>query len=110
MPWARPFRRDGHARVSGPSSEQSRPQGPATCDRYVSGYGLRFSILGGLVGADKQPETHTHNEKGLSRNNRDFSRRFPNVARSLEALPVDTVLDREIVAVNRDGQLSVSSL
>ena len=45
-----------------------------------------------------------------SRNKRDFSRRFPIVARALEALPVETVLDGEIVAVNGDGQPSFSSL
>src|SRR6202035_309136 len=45
-----------------------------------------------------------------SRNKRDFSRRFPNVARALAALPVETVLDGEIVAVNGDGQPSFSSL
>ena len=39
-----------------------------------------------------------------SRNKRDFSRRFQNVARALEALPVETVVDGEIVAVNGDGQ------
>lgn len=36
----------------------------------------------------------------------DFSRRFPNVARGLEALSVETVPDGEIVAVNGDGQPS----
>ncbi len=41
-----------------------------------------------------------------SRNRRDFSRRFPKVARALEALPVETVLDGELVAVNGDGQLT----
>jgi bifunctional non-homologous end joining protein LigD len=45
-----------------------------------------------------------------SRNKRDFSRRFPHIARGLEAMPVDTVLDGEIVAVNGDGQPSFSSL
>jgi DNA ligase D-like protein (predicted ligase) len=45
-----------------------------------------------------------------SRNRRDFSRRFSNVARALEALPVETVLDGEIVAVNGDGRPSFSSL
>ena len=45
-----------------------------------------------------------------SRNKKDFSRRFPKVARALEALPVETVLDGEIVAVNGDGQPSFSSL
>lgn len=45
-----------------------------------------------------------------SRNKRDFSRRFSAVARALEALPVDTVLDGEIVAVSGDGKPSFSSL
>src|SRR5271167_2950057 len=45
-----------------------------------------------------------------SRNKKDFSRRFPNVARGVAALPVETVLDGEIVAVNGDRQPSFSSL
>ncbi len=45
-----------------------------------------------------------------SRNKRDFSRRFPNIAHALGAVPVDTVLDGEIVAVNGDGLPSFSSL
>jgi bifunctional non-homologous end joining protein LigD len=45
-----------------------------------------------------------------SRNKKDFSRRFPNVVRALQALPGDTVLDGEIVVVNSDGQPSFSSL
>ena len=45
-----------------------------------------------------------------SRNKKDFSRRFTKIARALEALPVETVLDGEIVAVNGDGQPSFSSL
>src|SRR5271155_4141431 len=45
-----------------------------------------------------------------SRNKRDFSRRFPKIARALEALPVETVLDGEIIAVNGDGRPSFGSL
>ena len=45
-----------------------------------------------------------------SRNKRDFSRRFSTVTRALEALPVEAVLDGEIVAVNGDGRPSFSSL
>src|ERR1700691_1775729 len=45
-----------------------------------------------------------------SRNRRDLSRRFQNVARALQTLPAETVLDGEIVAVNGDGRPSFSSL
>src|SRR5260370_9538149 len=45
-----------------------------------------------------------------SRNKRDFSRRFANIAHALEVLPVETVLHGEIVAVNGDGLPSFSSL
>ena len=45
-----------------------------------------------------------------SRNRKDFSHRFPKVARALEALPGETVVDGEIVAVNGNGQPSFSSL
>jgi DNA ligase D-like protein (predicted ligase) len=45
-----------------------------------------------------------------SRNKRDFSRRFPNVAGALKALPLETILDGEIVAVKGEGQPSFSSL
>ena len=44
------------------------------------------------------------------RNRKDFSRRFRNVGRALEARPNETVLDGEIVAVNGDRQPSFSSL
>jgi bifunctional non-homologous end joining protein LigD len=45
-----------------------------------------------------------------SRNKKDFSRRFRKVAPALEAVPADTVLDGEIVAVSGDGQPSFGSL
>ncbi len=45
-----------------------------------------------------------------SRNKRDFARRFNGVARALAAVPVETVIEGEIVAVNGDGLPSFSSL
>jgi ATP dependent DNA ligase domain len=44
------------------------------------------------------------------RNKKDFSRRFPEVSRALESLPVETVLDGGIVAVNGDGLPSFNAL
>lgn len=45
-----------------------------------------------------------------SRNKRDFSHRYTAITRALEALPLDSVIDGEIVAVNADGRPSFSSL
>ena len=45
-----------------------------------------------------------------SRNGRDFSRRFLAVARALEALPSDSVLDGEVVALTAEGRPSFSFL
>src|SRR5712692_4038901 len=39
-----------------------------------------------------------------SRNQKDFSRRFANVARALESLPEETVVDGEIAAVDESGR------
>lgn len=38
-----------------------------------------------------------------SRNNLDFRNKYPEVAKALEALPDNTVIDGEIVAVDKDG-------
>ena len=46
----------------------------------------------------------------LSRNGRNFTTRFGSLARALEALPDETVIDGEIVAYDADGRPSFSVL
>jgi ATP-dependent DNA ligase len=48
--------------------------------------------------------------KLLSRNGKDFTARFSSLARALEALPDDTVIDGEIVAYGTDGRPSFNVL
>jgi ATP-dependent DNA ligase len=45
-----------------------------------------------------------------SRNGKDFSRRFEQLARALEALPDETLIDGEILAVAQDGRPSFRML
>jgi len=46
----------------------------------------------------------------LSRNGRNFTMRFASIARALESLPGETVIDVEIVAYDADGRPSFSVL
>jgi ATP-dependent DNA ligase len=48
--------------------------------------------------------------KLLSRNGKDLSTRFPEIARALQPLPDDTMIDGEIVALDAEGRPSFSLL
>src|SRR5690242_16210531 len=45
-----------------------------------------------------------------SRNDNDFSRRYPRVVKALAAIPDDTVIDGEIVALDEQGRPSFNAL
>ncbi len=45
-----------------------------------------------------------------SRNDNDFSTRYPSVVRGLARLPDETVIDGEVVALDRDGRPSFGAL
>jgi bifunctional non-homologous end joining protein LigD len=46
----------------------------------------------------------------LSRNGKDFTKRFASIAHSLEPLPDDTVIDGEVIAYDVDGRPSFNIL
>jgi ATP-dependent DNA ligase len=45
-----------------------------------------------------------------SRNDKDFSRKYPGIAKALAALPDETVVDGEVIALDPDGRPSFNAL
>ena len=74
------------------------PAGPGLCfELKLDGYRALAFKTGGRV--------HLR-----SRNNKDFNRRYPAIVGALAALPDETVVDGEVVALEADGRPSFAAL
>jgi bifunctional non-homologous end joining protein LigD len=45
-----------------------------------------------------------------SRNNKDFNHKYPSIVQALAAMPDETVIDGEVVALHTDGRPSFNAL
>jgi ATP-dependent DNA ligase len=74
------------------------PEGPAwTYELKLEGYRAIGIKTGGAV-------------RLRSRNDKDFNRKYPGIATALAALPDETVIDREVVALDEAGRPSFNAL
>jgi bifunctional non-homologous end joining protein LigD len=67
-------------------------------------YEVKFDGYRCLAGRDKSGLTL------WSRRGNLFTSQFPHIARACERLPVDTLLDGEIVAIDKSGRISFNLL
>jgi len=67
-------------------------------------YEVKFDGYRCLAGRDQKGVTL------WSRRGNDFTSQFPRIARACEQLPADTLLDGEIVAIDKSGQISFNLL
>lgn len=77
---------------------ETLPEGPGwTYELKLDGYRALGIKSGGTV-------------RLRSRNDKDFNRKYPAIARALAAMPDDTGVDGEVVALDEAGRPSFSAL